>query len=188
MLVRAIAVLVCLLPAAWAQGLEEDINGVLDPRTGPKRRQELLARIASSEGGLNQLAQRGLDGKLDVDVVHAVVEKVFGSGKYVPHLPRICGLLLFDAHRERVLTRIQELGEDPTVKGQPLRKGLLDIAKGKDARYDPKLRGAAVEALGRVPRRGVLKELIELGRRDAKVHAPVLKVVKQLGFTTLTGA
>jgi hypothetical protein len=34
-LVRAITVLVCLLPAAWAQGLEEDINGVLGPRTGP---------------------------------------------------------------------------------------------------------------------------------------------------------
>jgi len=187
-LFRAIAALVCLLPVAWAQGLEEDINGVLDPRTGTERRRELLIRIQGYEGGLNQLAQRGLDGKLDVDVVHPIVEKVLASGEYVPHLPRICGLLLFDAHRERVLTRIQELGEDPTIRGEPLRKGLLEIAKGRNARDDPKLRGAAIEALGRVPRREVLKELIELGQKDAKVRAPVLKVVKQLGFTTLEGA
>ncbi|MHC4136763.1 MAG: hypothetical protein ACYS0K_17535 [Planctomycetota bacterium] len=63
MLVRAIAVLLCLLPAAWAQGLQEDINEALDPRTEQARRLELLDRIDKTEGGLNQLAQEGLDGK-----------------------------------------------------------------------------------------------------------------------------
>ena len=77
MLVRAIAVLVCLLPAALAQSLEEDINAVLDVRTSQERRAELVKRIkansANNHAALHQLAQRGLDGKLPVDVVSSVV-------------------------------------------------------------------------------------------------------------------
>jgi hypothetical protein len=188
-LVRAIAVLLCLLPAAWAQGLQEDINEALDPRTEQARRLELLDRIDKTEGGLNQLAQEGLDGKLDTEVVHAVVGHVFSlkSERYLPHLARICRLLQSEEHREKVLTRIQRLGEHPE-NGKKLRDELLRIAKGEDARDDPQLRGAAIDALGRVPLRAVLEEIIALGLRDAKVRAAALRHVKQLGFNSLKSA
>ncbi|MHC4816968.1 MAG: hypothetical protein ACYTF8_02745 [Planctomycetota bacterium] len=189
MLVRAIAVLFCLLPAAWAQGLQEDINEALDLRTAQPRRLELLNRIVGTEGGLSQLAQRGLDPKLDSEVVNAVVGKLFeiDGDKYLPYLPQICNLLQFKAHREKVATRIQAVGEHPE-NGRKLRDELMKIARGDDARDDPQLRSAAIDALGRVPRRDVLKEIVALGLTDTKVRAAALKHVNLLGFPTLKSA
>ncbi|MHC4971243.1 MAG: HEAT repeat domain-containing protein [Planctomycetota bacterium] len=186
MLVRAIAVLLCLLPTAWAQGVQEDIAEALDLRTEQGRRLELLDRIDKTEGGLGQLVQK-LDGRLDTEVVSAVVGHLFKKDKYLPYLPRICGLLEFKAHREKVLTRIQSVGEHPE-DGRKLRDELLKIAKGDDARDDPELRGAAIDALGRVPLRSVLKEIVALGLTDPKVRAAALRHVKQLGFPTLKSA
>jgi hypothetical protein len=188
-LVRVVTVLLCLLSGAWAQGLPEDINEALDPRTDQPRRLELVDRIGKTEGGLNLLVQSGLDGKLDTEVVHAVVGYLLDpkAERYLPHLTRICGLLAFEAHREKTLTRIQAIGEHPE-NGKKLRDELLRIAKGVDARDDPKLRGAAIDALGRVPLRAVLEEVVALGLRDAKVRAAALRHVQQLGFHSLQAA
>jgi len=188
-LVRVLTVLLCLLSGAWAQGLPEDINEALDPRTDQPRRLELVDRIGKTEGGLNLLVQSGLDGKLDTEVVHAVVGYLLDpkAERYLPHLARICGLLAYEQHREKTLTRIQAIGEHPE-NGKKLRDELLRIAKGVDARDDPKLRGAAIDALGRVPLRAVLEEVVALGLRDAKVRAAALRHVQQLGFHSLQAA
>ncbi|MHC4670804.1 MAG: HEAT repeat domain-containing protein [Planctomycetota bacterium] len=184
---RVLAILLLLAPAVLAQGMEDWIDEALDPKTGPSQRNHLLGRITKADGGLAQLAAKGLDGARDPEVVHAVVEAVFNSGDYAAHLQRICRLLLVAKHREKVLARIERIGE-PADAGRILRDGLYRIAEGKMAENDPELRGAAVTALGRIPRREVFQLVVQLGLRDEEVRAAALAVVGEHGFPSLEDA
>jgi len=182
--------LLAFAAVARAQGPGAWVEEVLDPTTDQLRRAELLERIAQA-GELDGLAP-GLAPEGDPEVVHGIVSTLFKHGAYEDHLDRICALVLQDAHRSKMLARIDDLGQHPE-KGGPLLAGLVAIGSGKTAAASSNadLRRAAVIALGVVPQRAALEAIVEIGLNDAEesVRAECRVLVrKYLGAATLEAA
>jgi len=175
---RTLFSLLLLAAVAAAQGVDEWIEQVLDPRTSPEQRVDALKRVGQSKEGLDKLAEKGLDGRRDTEVVHAVVDTLLKAADYRPYIDRICRLLLVEKHRDKVLRRLQVVGEHPE-RGQPLLDGLGAIAREAT---DSAMREAAILALGKIPRRAAAQIIVDagLGATDERVRGAVEAYVRRL--------
>ncbi len=182
---RALLVALLLVTAAAAQGVEEWIETALDPRTAPQQRVDALKKIAQSKDGLDRLADKGLDARRDLEVVHAVVDALLAANDYRPYLDRVCRLLLSESHRNKVLHRIRGVWE--ADRGLPLLEACIAMSRDPD----PQAREAAILALGKIPRRRAMEAIVEAGL--AATEEPVRVAARSyvqlwLGVATLREA
>jgi len=159
---RTLLFLFLLAAFGFAQGLEQRIDRALDPLTTGKERVALLDEIVATDGGVERLAARGLDAKLDPVVSGDVLAILFESDTYSDHLNDICRLLMSEKHKAVVERRLEEAGESPKRR-QVLVAGLADIAAGVDpeASSDAVLRRAGVRALACIPWRPAVEMIVK---------------------------
>lgn len=152
--------LAVLLLAAFAaaQGVEDWIDSALDPRTAPEPRVDALKKVAQTKEGLDRLAEKGLNAKLEPEVVHAVVDTLLRAADYKPYVDRVVRLLVVEKHRTNVLRRIQRVWE--ADRGQPLLEICVAMARTAP---DAAGREAAIVALGKIPRRQAAEAIVEAG-------------------------
>lgn len=162
--------LLLLAPALHAQGAEALLDRILSPKSSPTERSAFLDQILKDDAGAEALSKRGLDPALEPEILHAVVDKLFTTGRYAPRLGRIVFLLVQGSPevQRNVRTRIQRVAEQPD-QGPALRQRLREVAEGKsaDASGNGRVRLGAVRALSCVPHRDALEAIVAVGRADA---------------------
>jgi len=181
----ALCLLLVFASVVRAQGLDESIDAALDARTAPAQRIKALERVAKAQGGLDKLAEKGLDPALDPEVIHAVVDTLLQAPDYKAYVEPICRLLLVDRQKEKVRQRIQVLGENPE-RGRALLDECGRLAREAE---DPNDRKAALLALFEIPQRRALEIIVEAGRADDTLR-PLARdhVALYLGVRTLDEA